>query len=138
MQPSWNLLSSSRPHYVTFKKQKTTQDFQVFWDMQPSWNLLSSGRPHYANFKKHKETHGFQGFWDMQPSWNVVSSTRPHYGTFRKPKKKKKQWFLKHFGICSPVGISYFRTAFKVHPKSRQDRPKIAPKRPKTSNMGLM
>ena len=39
---------------------------------------------------------------------------------------------MKHFGICSLLGISYFRTAFKVHTKSPQDRPKIAQERPKT------
>ena len=59
MQPSWNLLSSSRPHHVTFKKPKKTIVFEGFWDMQPSWNILSSSRPHYVTFKKLRKTDGF-------------------------------------------------------------------------------
>ena len=31
MQPSWNLLSSSRPHHATFKKPRKTVVFDQIW-----------------------------------------------------------------------------------------------------------
>ena len=60
MQPSWNLLSSSRPHYASFKKPIKKHDvFEGFGDMQPSWNLLSSSRSHHVTSKKPRKTNGF-------------------------------------------------------------------------------
>ena len=98
--------------------------------MQPSWNLLSCSRPHHVTPKKARKTNGFWSICEYAGLLESLVLESPSLCDLQKT--SKNQWFLKHFGICSLLGISYFRTAFKVHTKSPQDRPKIAQERPKT------
>ena len=88
MQPSWNLLSCSRPHHVTPKKPRKTNGFFKDFGICSPLGISCLAVALIIRPSKHLEKPMvFEAFANMQASWNLLSSSRPHYVTFRKPRK---------------------------------------------------
>ena len=140
MQASWNLLSSSRPHYVTFRKPRKTNGFWSILGYAAFLESLVFVSPSSCGLQKTKKKRLF--FKDFGICSPLGMSCLPLALIMGLSKNIEKQVVFR--SILGYAALSEFlifvrrskciQNGLKIAPRSLKN----APKRPKTSNMGLI
>ena len=135
MQASWNLLSSSRPHYVTFRKPRKTNGFWSILGYAAFWESLVFVSPSSCDLQKtYKNQRFFKDFGICSPLG--ISCLRVTLIMWPS-ENLEKQMVFEAFWDMQPSWNLLFsygvQSSYKIASRSPQDRsrtPQNAPRPP--------